>query len=145
MILNKPGETFEYEGRKLMVGDQIVAIGESEYEGLFGTITEVRDGDDKETENETPDLYCCFEEPVTPYEVGKFEERFTNLCGVPKTIGEVSLDLVIMAPEMVMTLKETENGKISIPIFVITEDWAEDNDCGSNVWLCPTSSLQSRK
>ena len=69
MILNKPGETFEYEGRKFMIGDQIIANGKSVYEGLFGTITETRDGEDKETENETPDLYCRFEEPDTPYEV----------------------------------------------------------------------------
>ena len=51
MILNKPGETFEYEGGKLMIGDQIIANGKSVYEGLFGTITEIRDGKDKETEN----------------------------------------------------------------------------------------------
>lgn len=31
MILNKPGETFEYEGRKLMIGDQIIANGKSVY------------------------------------------------------------------------------------------------------------------
>lgn len=147
MILNKPGETFEYEGRKLMIGDQIVANGESEYDGLFGTITEIRDGEDKETENETPDLYCCFEEPATPYEIDVLEERFTNLCGTPKTIGEIALDLVIMAPEMVMTLKDAESQKIQIPIFVITEDWADNDDSGINVWFASdiTSAKQKMK
>lgn len=43
MILNKLGETFEYEGRKLMIGAQIIANGKSAYEGLFGVITEIRD------------------------------------------------------------------------------------------------------
>lgn len=135
MILNKPGETFEYEGRKFMIGDQIIANGKSVYEGLFGTITETRDGEDKETENETPDLYCRFEEPDTPYEVSMLEARFTNLYGTQKTIGDIALDLVIMSPEMVMTVKEYESGNISIPIFVITEDWAEDDDSGVNVWF----------
>ena len=104
-------------------------------EGLFGTITEIRDGEDKETENETPDIYCHFEDPVTPYELGKLEERFTNLCGTPKTIDEIALDLVIMSTEMVITLNEAESGKVWIPAFVIIEDWAEDDDSGVNVWL----------
>ena len=60
MILDKPGETFEYEGRKLMIGDQIIANGKSAYEGLFGAITEIRDGIDKETENKTPDPLLPF-------------------------------------------------------------------------------------
>lgn len=143
MILNKPGQTFDYEGRKLMVGDQIVANGESEYEELFGTITEIRDGEDRETENDTPDIYCRFEEPVTPYETKKLEERFTDLYGTPKTIDEIALDMVIMSPEMVMTLKESERGKISISIFVITEDWADDDYSGFNVWF--TSDMASAK
>lgn len=143
MILNKPGEIFEYEGRKLMIGDQIVANGESAYSGLFGTITEIRDGEDRETENETPDIYCRFEEPVTPYEIGMLEEKFTNLCGTPKTIDDIVLDLVIMSPEMVMTIKETECSKVSIPIFVITEDWADNDDSGFNVWF--THDLTSAK
>lgn len=143
MILNKPSETFEYEGRKLMIGDQIIANGKSAYEGLFGAITEIRDGIDKETENETPDLYCRFEEPDTPYEIGMLETRFTDLCGTPKTIDDIALDLVIMAPEMVTTVREYESGKISIPIFVITEDWAEGDDSGVNVWF--TSDMASAK
>lgn len=143
MILNKPGEIFEYEGRKLMVGDQIIANGKSAYEGLFGTITEIRDGEDKETENETPDLYCRFEEPVTPHETGMLEARFTDLCGTSKTIDEIALDPVIMAPGMVTTVKETESRNVSIPVFVITEDWAEDDDSGFNVWF--TSDMASAK
>lgn len=143
MILNKLGETFEYEGRKLMIGAQIIANGKSAYEGLFGAITEIRDGKDKETENETPDIYCRFEEPDTPYEISMLETRFTDLCGTPKTIDDIALDLVIMSTEMVMTVKEYESGKISIPIFVITEDWAEGDDSGVNVWF--TSVMASAK
>lgn len=143
MILNKPGETFEYEGRKLMIGAQIIANGKSAYEGLFGAITEIRDGKDKETENETPDIYCRFELPDTPYEISMLETRFTDLCGTPKTIDDIALDLVIMSPEMVMTVKEYKSGKISIPIFVITEDWAEGDDSGVNVWF--TSDMASAK
>ena len=67
---------------------------ESEYGGLYGTITEIRDGEDKETENETPDLYCSFEVPVMPCEVKKLEEIFSDLYDEPKTIDDIILDLV---------------------------------------------------
>ena len=45
------------------IGDIIVATDASEYEGLVGRILEIRDGADKDTENETPDIYCSFEVP----------------------------------------------------------------------------------
>ena len=79
MILNKAGQTFEYEGKSYMVGAEIIGTDESEYEGLIGTIIEIRDGTDKETENETPDIYCRFYKPVTPYEIHKLEKRFSDL------------------------------------------------------------------
>ena len=74
MIINRIGAEFEYEGTTYVIGAPIVGTPESEYEGLYGTITEIRVGEDKETENETPDLYCSFEVPVLPCEVKKLEE-----------------------------------------------------------------------
>ena len=56
MIINRIGAEFEYEGTTYVVGAPIVGTSGSEYEGLYGTITEIRDGEDKETENETPDI-----------------------------------------------------------------------------------------
>ena len=41
MIINKNGEIFEYEGTMYRIGDQIVGNEQSEYRGLFGTITEI--------------------------------------------------------------------------------------------------------
>ena len=78
MIINRIGAEFEYEGTTYVIGAPIVGTPESEYEGLYGTITEIRVGEDKETENETPDLYCSFEVPVLPCEVKKLEEVFLN-------------------------------------------------------------------
>ncbi len=69
MILNRIGDKFEYEGLTYVIGAPIMGTPESEYEGLYGTITEIRDGEDKETENETPDIYCSFEVPALPCEV----------------------------------------------------------------------------
>ena len=50
MIINRIGAEFEYDGTTYVIGAPIVGTPESEYEGLYGTITEIRDGEDKETE-----------------------------------------------------------------------------------------------
>ena len=69
MIINRPGAQFEYEGTIYKVGGLVVGTESSEYAGLYGTITEIWDGDDRETENDTPDLYCAFDAPALPCEV----------------------------------------------------------------------------
>ena len=86
MIIKNPGAEFEYEGVKYVIGEPIIGTNESEYEGLLGSITEIRDGEDKDTENETPDLYCEFEPPVIPSEIKKLEEIFSDLYDEPKEL-----------------------------------------------------------
>ncbi len=66
MIINKIGETFKYEGRTFKIGDLIYANNQSDYEGLLGRVLEIRDGEDRDTENDTPDIYCEFEVPISP-------------------------------------------------------------------------------
>lgn len=81
MILNKNGETFDYEGKKYTVGEFIYVNENSDYAGLFGVIKEIRDGEDKDTDNDTPDIYCSFENPVMPYDIRRVEDRFSTLYG----------------------------------------------------------------
>ena len=64
MVLRNEGEKFSYMGKEFTIGDKVLATCESEYEGLVGEIIEIRDGEDKETDNDTPDIYCRFAEPV---------------------------------------------------------------------------------
>ena len=52
MIINQPGAEFFYENICYKIGDRIVGTDASEYQGLLGSIIEIRDGEDKETENE---------------------------------------------------------------------------------------------
>ena len=73
MILNRTGAEFEYEGVTYTIGGAIVGTAESEYAGLYGRINAIHDGEDKETENETPDIYCEFDPPVMPHEVKTLE------------------------------------------------------------------------
>lgn len=132
MVYNKPNETFEYEGKNYRIGDRVVATAVSdEYEGLIGHITEIRDGDDKDTENETPDIYCTFYEPVMPYDIKQIEERFSESYGEPKTIEDIILDIVIMAPEMIMVIPESNDVEGGKKVYVVTDDWADNDEYDS--------------
>lgn len=124
MIINRPGAEFEYEGVIYKIGEPIVGTPESEYEGLYGSITEIRDGEDKETENETPDIYCVFDPPVLPCEVKRLEAVFSELYRQPKTLDDIVLDFVIMAPSMVKPLDDLQTCRHSPTIYVLLEDWA---------------------
>ena len=56
MIYKKPGEKFSHENITYTVGSRVLANEASEYSGLFGRILEIRTDDDRETENDTPDI-----------------------------------------------------------------------------------------
>lgn len=132
MMINRIGAEFEYEGTTYVIGAPVVGTPESEYEGLYGTIMEIRDGEDKETENETPDLYCSFEAPVLPCEVKKLEKIFSGLYGQTKTMDDIILDLVIMAPSMVELLDDLKVCRRHPRIYILLEDWAVDGEQGNS-------------
>lgn len=50
MIINQEGMRYTYLGMTYTVGAAVMATEASEYRGLYGTITEIRDGADRETE-----------------------------------------------------------------------------------------------
>ena len=135
MILNRPGAEFEYEGVTYTIGGAVVGTAESEYEGLYGRITAIYDGEDKETENETPDIYCEFDPPVMPHEVKALEKTFSDLYDQPKTLDDTVLDMVIMAPEMIRPLDVLHTVSKKIPIYIVMEDWAVDGEHGNSCEL----------
>lgn len=100
MLLQENGARFCTEGKVFTIGGIICANDESEYAGLCGTVMEIRSGDDHETENDTPDIYCAFDPPTSKDMVLELEGRFSALYGEPKTMDDIALDSVIMAPEM---------------------------------------------
>ena len=130
MLLNKTGEVFYFEGKKYVVGEKVVANECSEYEGLIGIITEIRDGIDKETDNDAPDIYCEFEEPVLNSDIWNFEQKMSALYGERKTLDDIALDLVIMAPEMITTIAEMEEEQPLAEIYLLSEDWAANDAYG---------------
>lgn len=107
MIYAKNGESNTTDGITFAVGERVIAT-DSDYAGLKGYITEIRTGADKETENETDDIYCCFDIPEDKEEIKLLEEHFSDLFQEKKTIDVISLDLVIMAPEELRGLGENE-------------------------------------
>lgn len=74
MIINKHGEAFLYEGVAYRIGDRIIGTDSTEYAGLNGIIFEIRDGEDKETDNDMPDIYCTFDEPILPNDITEMEK-----------------------------------------------------------------------
>ncbi len=107
MIYEKIGESIAADGITFAVGERVIAT-DSDYVGLKGYITEIRTGADKETENEMDDIYCCFDIPEDKEEIKLLEEHFSDLFQEKKTIDEIPLDLVIMAPEEIRRLGENE-------------------------------------
>ena len=102
MLINKPGAEFLYNGITYRVGGLIIGSDQSEYAGLIGSVLEIRDGDDKETENDTPDICCSFEPPVLPADIAKVKTVFSDLYGEKKELDDICFDIVIMAPEMII-------------------------------------------
>ncbi|MBR1742836.1 MAG: hypothetical protein IJ733_13400 [Lachnospiraceae bacterium] len=120
MIINRTGDSLVYETITYTIGEKIYADIGSDLRGLFGTIMEIRTGEDKNTENEVPDIYCSFEPPILPEDVRKLEELFSELYGEPKKLADIALDEVIMAPGMINKLTPWEQmttEEVYLPVF----------------------------
>ena len=131
MIITNMNDTLEYMGKRYYIGEEITGTSASMYEGLFGKIIEIRTDDDKETNNDTPDIYCKFDTPIFPEDIKRFENKVSLLHGKAKTLEDIALDRVIMAPEMIKSLVKNVETR-TVTVFSLEEDWATDNDYGAN-------------
>ena len=131
MIINQEGMRYTYNGMTYTVGAAAMATEASEYRGLYGTITEIRDGSDRETENDTPDIYCCFEPPLFQEEIRELERRFTDLYQSPKKLDEITLDMVIMAPEMVRVISADPKECKACELYLLTTHCTTNLDSSS--------------
>ena len=118
MILNRTGAEFEYEGVTYTIGGAIVGTAESEYAGLYGRINAIHDGE--------------FDPPVMPHEIKALEDTFSDLYHQPKTISDIVLDMVIMAPEMIRPLDDLRSMRKRVNVFLVTEDWAVNGEHGND-------------
>lgn len=132
MILNKSGEQYIHNGITYKIGGEVFVVDEGPYEGLIGMITEIRDGEDKETDNDTVDIYCDFDLPAIRCERERLAGRFSILCGKPMTLEEINFEQVIMAPEMICSLEDEHK---DTTIHVLTEEWCSDNGYGRDIFV----------
>lgn len=79
MVIRKKGSAFFIDGKEFKIGGGVFANDESEYMGLCGTVTEIRTDEDRETENDTPDIYCEFMSPDSVAMAAELETRFSDL------------------------------------------------------------------
>lgn len=111
---------------------------------MFGRIVEIRDGADKVTDNKTPDIYCEFDPPLCPKDIEELEKRFSDLYKAPKKLDDITLDSVIMAPDMIKSLTEKTDGR-KITIYSLEEDWAYDDDYGHTTEIFLDYMLAKKK
>ena len=99
MVANKAGESIEFDGVTYTVGATVTVCKGSDYDGLVGKIIEIATDDDMDTDNEAIDIYCDFEEPTDPVIIEKLEKRFSYIYDAPRTMADICLDGIVMAPD----------------------------------------------
>ena len=120
MIYNKNGDMFFYEDKMFIIGEEVFA-SESDYAGLLGRIKEIRTGEDRDTENEGPEIYCNFRPPILKQDAELVSKmRFGN--------EDLSLEQVIMAPKMLMPTRYVGNGLPTIKVYAVVEDCMIDGE-----------------
>lgn len=99
MVVNKIGESIEFDGVSYTVGSTVTVCKGSDYAGLIGKITEITTDEDMDTDNDYIDIYCDFEEPTDPEVIKDLEKRFSYIYGEPQTIKDICFDGIVMAPD----------------------------------------------
>ena len=91
----------------LAVGDTVVSITSEEFGGLIGIVTEIKPlgSEDRDTENDTDDVYVDFENDYSERRISEIVAEFRDLYQDPKKDwNDCCLDLMIMAPEMLLKI-----------------------------------------
>ena len=102
-------------------GQRVRTTDASDYARLEGVILEIHTGEDKETDNLTPDIHCCFDFPESEADIRKLEERFSSLYNMPKKLDELALDEVIMSPDELISIPEEPSRLLH---YIGTDEWA---------------------
>ena len=101
MIIKAEGTVCQYQGRSYAVGDTIQVVGESDYKGLYGRVTEIYDGEDKVTELTGLELCCDLERPVREQDVSMLLERLFKWDGWPRKPEDLALHGLVATADMV--------------------------------------------
>lgn len=76
-------------------------------------------------------IHCCFEPPLFQEEIRELEQRFTELYQSPKKLDEITLDMVIMAPEMVRVISADPKECKACELYLLTTHCTTNLDSSS--------------
>lgn len=135
MILRKNGMKFEFEDKTFVIGGYVYGLAGSAYNGLVGTIKEIRTDDDKETDNPDPDIYVDFRLPLMQKDREELKKRFSALHGYPVDMDCINLDTVIMSPYHISLFSALKNSLLELPVFVLQEEWSDNILGETKIWI----------
>lgn len=130
MILNKKEQSIEIDGKLFKIGNYVIGTNAGDYDGIIGIIREIRTNSDKETDNNTADIYCDFLKPVMKNDIKTVEDRFSKIYKSDYKIDDIDFSGVILAPKMLDIIGG--NGT-KINIYLVKEDWAYNDSYDSTV------------
>ena len=122
MEINKKGTVFEYNGIPYVIGETVVGTEVTPYEGLLGEIIAITQENGEEN-SEKPIFCCTFPPPDSPHDREMIEKRFSKWCGVPKSMEEIPLSMVLLSPEAVMPVAFLESSRKKYQVTMLYEDW----------------------
>lgn len=122
MVLNKKGDVFRYAGKEYSIGERVVVTSRCAYEGMIGTILQICDGEDKVTDNETPDIYCSFDEPILKVHKEKAIERLSELWDNTIELEDANVAQAVMAPDMIMPIDSFCESNRSVVVYALIEE-----------------------
>ena len=97
-------------------GDLVISVPADEYSCLIGTVTEIRplDSPDRDTENETDDVYVNFADSEYSNERrAEIEADFSDLYEKHRPFDELPLDSVIMNPANLIRITGIYSSELS--------------------------------
>lgn len=144
MILKEKAQPFLFGEKLYCVGDLVYANKGSVYEGLFGHIIEIRDGEDKRTGSSEPEMVCAFNKPVLPDVIHSLERRISRRDRQPKMLHEIELSNAILSPEEVMVIEEENPDSFDVGCFRLSVEWILDGN-KSSFTLLFSDYLAARK
>ncbi len=132
MIMNYIGNQITYQGTIYRIGDSVVAVQGSPYEGLHGTIFEIRDGEDKVLNTPGPDIYCEFMPPVNPADIARYEGLLTEANLHPVVLMDIASNLIAMAPEHLLVFADRWDC-CKMKLYLVKSQWINSGEAGADL------------
>lgn len=96
-------------GRPIEIGSIVMSSPKGDYELLVGTVFDIKllGSPDRDTENDTDDVYCNFVEfDYSDQRIKEIEEVLSALYQMPKTIDDSCIDFSIEDPAYLIVIDE---------------------------------------